>query len=169
MPRPMPLVEPVISAVFPVTTVSNASYPNNWGGGFPIGAGALQEDMARANLEPWMTRRAVNIILLVVAVAGLGTARARAQEAVPSFEIAATDIARIRDLGGRLHIALREPARGRFARFTASHRNRLARVTAGAVVLVEAVVRVTIDSGLLSSDPLDDATRGRVFRLLTGG
>ena len=134
-----------------------------------MAAGTLQEDMARANLEPRIGRRAVTIGLLAVAVASLGATRGRAQEAVPSFEITAVDIIQIRDLGGRLHIALREPARGRFARFTAAHKDRLARVTAGGVVLVEAVVRATIDSGLLSSDPLDDDTRGRVFRLLAGG
>lgn len=107
--------------------------------------------------------------LLAVTVAGLGGEQVTAQEAVPSFEIAAKDIAQIRNLGGRLHIALRESASARFTRFTEAHKNRLARVTSGDVVLVEAVVRVTIDSGLLSSDPLDDATRSRIFRLLTGG
>jgi hypothetical protein len=114
-------------------------------GGFPTAAGALQEDMANQD-----------------------SAGAGAREAVPSFEIAATDIARIHDLGGRLHIALRAPARGRFAGFTARHKDRLARVTAGAVVLIEAVVRAEIDSGLLSSDPLDEVTRGRALRLLSG-
>ncbi len=96
-------------------------------------------------------------------------ARAAAQEAVPAFQVTARDIARIHDLGGRLHIALSSPARARFARFTADNRGRLARVVAGDAILIEAVVRAEIDSGLLSSKPLDDVTRGRVFRLLTGG
>ena len=134
-----------------------------------MAAGALQEDMARVNLEPWIGRRAVTIGLLAVAVAGPGAARARAQGSVPAFEITARDIARIHDLGGRLHIALTDPARGRFARFTADNRGRLARVMAGEVVLIEAVVRAEIGSGLLSSNLLDDDTRGRAFRLLTGG
>jgi hypothetical protein len=159
MPRPMPLVEPVTSAVFPVNAAMTASPCECLEGGFPMAAGALQEDMARLFPGPPIGRRAVTIGLLAAAVAALGAARARAQDAVPSFEITAVDIAQIRDLGGRLHIALRAPARARFARFTAHHKERLARVTAGAVVL----------SGLLSSDPLDDATRGRALRLLTGG
>lgn len=125
--------------------------------------------MAKRDLGPPIGRRAITIGLLAAAVAGLGVRRARGQDAVPSFEITAVDIAQIRDLGGRLHIALRAPARGRFARFTADNKGRLARVSAGAVVLIEAVVRAEIDSGLLSSDPLDDATRGRALRLLTGG
>ena len=115
------------------------------------------------------SRRTVLAGILALAIAGADATRAGAQAAVPSFEISAGDIARIRDLGGRLHIALRAPARGRFARFTATHKDRLARVTAGGVVLIEAVVRAEIDSGLLSTGPLDDATRGRAFRLLTGG
>ena len=94
---------------------------------------------------------------------------AAAEEAVPTFEITAGDIARIHDLGGRLHIALTPPARNRFARFTADNKGRLARVVTGGVKLTEAVVRAEIDSGLLSTDPLDDASRGRAFRLLTGG
>ena len=111
-----------------------------------MGAGALQEDMANQD-----------------------SAGAAAREAVPAFEITSRDIARIHDLGGRLHIALSAPARQRFARFTADNKGRLARVVAGEVVLIEAVVRAEIDSGLLSSGPLDDHTRGRAFRLLTGG
>jgi hypothetical protein len=97
------------------------------------------------------------------------TAAAATGETVPAFEIAAKDIARIHDLGGRLHIALSGPAQQRFARFTAENKGRLARVVAGDVVLIEAVVRAEIDSGLLSSGPLDDEARGRAFRLLTGG
>ncbi len=115
------------------------------GGGFPMATGALQEDMANRNIA------------------------AAAEEAVPTFEITAGDIARIHDLGGRLHIALAAPARKRFARFTADNKGRLARVVAGGVKLIEAVVRAEIDSGLLSTDPLDDASRGQAFRLLTGG
>jgi len=42
-------------------------------------------------------------------------------------------------------------------------------VVAGGVVLVEAVVRAEIGSGLFSSAALDDHTRGRVLRLLVGG
>ena len=42
-------------------------------------------------------------------------------------------------------------------------------VLAGGVVLVEAVVRAEIGSGLFSSAALDDDTRGRVLRLLIGG
>ena len=96
-------------------------------------------------------------------------AAAAAEEAVPSFEITAGDIARIHDLGGRLHIALTAPARTRFARFTADNKGRLARVVAGGVILIEAVVRAEIDSGLLSTAPLGDAVRGQALRLLTGG
>jgi len=114
-------------------------------GGFPRTTGALQEDMANRNIA------------------------AAAEEAVPTFEITAGDIARIHDLGGRLHIALTPPARNRFARFTADNKGRLARVVTGGVKLIEAVVRAEIDSGLLSTDPLDDASRGQALRLLTGG
>ncbi len=92
-----------------------------------------------------------------------------AEEAVPSFEITAGDIARIHDLGGRLHIALTAPAQKRFARFTADNKGWLARVVAGGVILIEAVVRAEIDSGLLSTAPLGDAVRGRALRLLIGG
>ena len=102
-------------------------------------------------------------------MANQDNAGAAAQVSVPAFEIAARDIARIHDLGGRLHIALSGPARERFARFTADNKGRLARVVTGDVILIEAVVRAEIDSGLLSSNPLDDATRGRALRLLTGG
>jgi hypothetical protein len=116
------------------------------GGGFPAATGAVQEDMANRNIVATAT-----------------------EEAVPIFEITAGDIARIHDLGGRLHIALTAPARKRFARFTAENKGRLARVEAGGVKLIEAVVRAEIDSGLLSTDPLDDASRGQVLRLLIGG
>ena len=101
--------------------------------------------------------------------AAIGVRRARAQAEVPAFEVTSRDIARIHDLGGRLHIALNGAARARFAAFTAGNLGRLARVTAGGVVLVEAVVRAEIGSGLFSSAALDDHTRGRVFRLLIGG
>ncbi len=94
---------------------------------------------------------------------------AAAQTEVPAFEVTSRDIARIHDLGGRLHIALNGAARARFAAFTAGNLGRLARVTAGGVVLIEAVVRAEIGSGLFSSTALDDDTRGRVFRLLVGG
>lgn len=116
------------------------------GAGFPTATGAVQEDMANRNIVATAT-----------------------EEAVPAFEITAGDIARIHDLGGRLHIALTAPARKRFARFTADNKGRLARVVAGGVILIEAVVRAEIDSGLLSTDPLDDASRGQVLRLLIGG
>jgi hypothetical protein len=102
-------------------------------------------------------------------MANRNIAAVAAEEAVPSFEITAGDIARIHDLGGRLHIALTAPARNRFARFTADNKGRLARVVAGDVILIEAIVRAEIDSGLLSTAPLDDASRSRAFRLLTGG
>ncbi len=99
----------------------------------------------------------------------IGVRRARAQAEVPAFEVTARDIARIHALGGRLHLALNGAARARFAAFTAGNLGRLARVTAGGVVLVEAVVRAEIGSGLFSSTRLDDDTRGRVLRLLIGG
>ncbi len=99
----------------------------------------------------------------------IGVRRAAAQAEVPAFEVSAKDIARIHDLGGRLHIALNGAARARFAAFTAGNLGRLARVTAGGVVLVEAVVRAEIGSGLFSSAALDDHTRGRILRLLIGG
>ncbi len=99
----------------------------------------------------------------------IGVRRARAQAEVPAFEVTSRDIARIHDLGGRLHIALNGSARARFAAFTAGNLGRLARVTAGGVVLVEAVVGAEIGSGLFSSAPLDDDTRSRVLRLLIGG
>ncbi len=95
--------------------------------------------------------------------------RAGAQTEVPAFEVTPRDIARIHDLGGRLHIALNGSASARFAAFTAGNLGRLARVTAGGVVLIEAVVRAEIGSGLFSSAALDDDTRGRVLRLLIGG
>ena len=137
--------------------------------GFPTATGRLQEDMAKPFHLALASRRAALAAILGLAIADPGTTRARAQAPLPVFEISAVDIARIRDLGGRLHIALRPPARARLARFTAAHRDQLAQVTAGGVVLVEAVVRAEIDSGLISTDPLDDATRGRAFRLLIGG
>ncbi len=99
----------------------------------------------------------------------IGVRRTRAQTEVPAFEVSSRDIARIHDLGSRLHIALNGAARARFAAFTAGNLGRLARVTAGGVVLVEAVVRAEISSGLFSSAALDDDTRGRVLRLLVGG
>ncbi len=101
--------------------------------------------------------------------AAIGVRLARAQAEVPAFEVTSRDIARIHDLGGRLHIALNGAARARFAAFTAGNLGRLARVTAGGVVLVEAVVRAEIGSGLFSTAVLDDPTRGRVLRLLIGG
>ena len=45
----------------------------------------------------------------------------------------------------------------------------VARVSAGGMVLVEAVVRAEIGSGLCSSAALDDDTRTRVLRMLVGG
>ncbi len=101
--------------------------------------------------------------------AALVAHRAAAQTEVPAFEVTARDIARIHDIGGRLHIALNGSASARFAAFTAGNLGRLARVTAGGVVLIEAVVRAEIGSGLFSSAALDDQTRGRVLRLLIGG
>ncbi len=106
---------------------------------------------------------------LLGGVAALRARPAAAQAEVPAFEVTSRDIARIHDLGGRLHIALNGSARARFAAFTAGNLGRLARVTAGGVVLVEAVVRAEIGSGLFSSAALDDHTRGRVLRLLIGG
>ncbi len=114
-----------------------------------------------------MTRRGCLGALL--GVLAIGARRATAQTEVPDFEVTSRDIARIHDLGGRLHIALNGAARARFAAFTAANLGRLARVTAGGVVLIEAVVRAEIGSGLFSSAPLDDDTRGRVLRLLIGG
>jgi hypothetical protein len=111
-------------------------------------------------------RRCLGALLGALAI---GARRARAQAEVPAFEVGAEDIARIHDLGGRLHIALNAPARARFAAFTAHNLGRLARVSAGGVVLVEAVVRAEIGSGLFSSAALDDDIRGRVLRLLIGG
>ncbi len=99
----------------------------------------------------------------------IGVRRAAAQAEVPAFEVTSRDIARIHDLGGRLHIALNGAARARFAAFTAGNLGRLARVTAGGVVLIEAVVRAEIGSGLFSSAALDDDTRSRVLRLLVRG
>ncbi len=99
----------------------------------------------------------------------LRAGRATAQTGIPAFEVTSRDIARIHDLGGRLHIALNGSASARFAAFTAGNLGRLARVTAGGVVLVEAVVRAEIGSGLFSSAALDDDTRGRVLRLLVRG
>ncbi len=43
----------------------------------------------------------------------LGLRRAAAQAEVPAFEVTSRDIARIHDLGGRLHIALNGSARAR--------------------------------------------------------
>ncbi len=114
-----------------------------------------------------MTRRGCLAALL--GVLAIGVRRTLAQAEVPAFEVSARDIARIHDLGGRLHIALDGAARARFAAFAAGNLGRLARVTAGGVVLIEAVVRAEIGSGLFSSAPLDDNTRGRVFRLLVRG
>ncbi len=122
-----------------------------------------------------MVARALTRRGFIAALAGgaaalaIGARRAAAQTEVPAFEVSARDIARIHDLGGRLHIALNGAARARFAAFTAGNLGRLARVTAGGVVLVEAVVRAEIGSGLFSSAALDDHTRGRVLRLLIGG
>ncbi len=101
--------------------------------------------------------------------AALRAGRAAAQTEIPAFTVSARDIARIHDLGGRLHIALNGSASARFAAFTAGNLGRLARVTAGGVVLIEAVVRAEIGSGLFSSAALDDDTRGRVLRLLIRG
>ena len=114
-----------------------------------------------------LTRRGCLGVLLGGAV--LAARRAAAQAEVPAFEVTSRDIARIHDLGGRLHIALNGSASARFAAFTADHLGRLARVTAGGVVLIEAVVRAEIGSGLFSSAALDAHTRGRVLRLLIGG
>ena len=115
-----------------------------------------------------LTRRGF-LAALAGGVAALYAPPASAQAEVPAFEVTARDIARIHDLGGRLHIALNGAARARFAAFTAGNLGRLARVTAGGVVLIEAVVRAEIGSGLFSSTALDDDTRGRVFRLLVRG
>ena len=119
-----------------------------------------------------LTRRGF-LAALAGALAGgavaLRAGRATAQTGIPAFEVTSRDIARIHDLGGRLHIALNGSASARFAAFTAGNLGRLARVTAGGVVLVEAVVRAEIGSGLFSSAPLDDDTRSRVLRLLIGG
>lgn len=119
-----------------------------------------------------LTRRGFLAVLagtLTGAAAALRARPAMAQTEVPAFEVSARDVARIHDLGGRLHIALNGAARARFAAFTAGNLGRLARVTAGGVVLIEAVVRAEIGSGLFSSAALDDDTRGRVFRLLVRG
>ena len=115
-----------------------------------------------------LTRRGF-LAALAGGAAALRARRARAQAEVPAFEVRSRDIARIHDLGGRLHIALNGSARARFAAFTAGNLGRLARVTAGGVVLIEAVVRAEIGSGLFSSAALDDHTRSRVLRLLIGG
>ncbi len=115
-----------------------------------------------------LTRRGCLAALAGGAVA-LRAGRAPAQTEIPAFEVTSRDIARIHDLGGRLHIALNGAARARFAAFTAGTLGRLARVPAGGVVLGEAVVRAEIGSGLFSSKRLDDHTRGRVLRLLIGG
>ncbi len=122
-----------------------------------------------------MVARALTRRGFIAALAGGAAAlalvahRAAAQTGIPTFEVTARDIARIHDLGGRLHIALDGAARARFAAFTAGNLGRLARVTAGGVVLIEAVVCAEIGSGLFSSAALDDHTRGRVLRLLIGG
>ncbi len=115
-----------------------------------------------------LTRRGF-LAALAGGAAALHAPPASAQAEVPAFEVTSRDIARIHDLGGRLHIALNGAARARFAAFTAGNLGRLARVTAGGVVLVEAVVRAEIGSGLFSSATLDDDTRGRVLRLLVRG
>ena len=115
-----------------------------------------------------LTRRGF-LAALAGGAAALHARPAAAQAEVPAFEVTSRDIARIHDLGGRLHIALNGAARARFAAFTAGNLGRLARVTAGGVVLIEAVVRAEIGSGLFSSAALDDHTRGRVLRLLIGG
>ena len=114
-----------------------------------------------------LTRR--RCLATLLGGAALVARRARAQAEVPAFEVTSRDIARIHDLGGRLHIALNGAARARFAAFTAQNLGRLARVSAGGAVLIEAVVRAEIGSGLFSSATLDDDTRGRVLRLLIGG
>lgn len=123
--------------------------------------------------DSW-TRRGVlsgvlcGVLCGALAAAALRIGSAGAQAELPAFEVTGRDIAKIADKGGRLHIALNDSARTRFAEFTANNMGRTARVTAGGVVLIEAVVRAEIDSGLLSSAPLDDHTRGRIFRLLIG-
>ncbi len=114
-----------------------------------------------------LTRR--RCLAALLGGAALVARRAMAQAEVPAFEVTSRDIARIHDLGGRLHIALNGAARTRFAAFTAHNLGRLARVSAGGAVLIEAVVRAEIGSGLFSSAALDDDTRGRVLRLLIGG
>ena len=129
---------------------------------------AGQDPASGPSVARALTRRGF-LAALAGGVAALRAACAAAQVEVPAFEVTSRDIARIHDLGGRLHIALNGSARARFAAFTAANLGRLARVTAGGVVLVEAVVRAEIGSGLFSSAPLDDDTRGRVLRLLIGG
>ncbi len=57
---------------------------------------------------------------------------------------------------------------GESARRALTRRRCLAALLGGAV-LIEAVVRAEIGSGLFSSAALDDDTRGRVLRLLIGG
>ncbi|MEE9209651.1 MAG: hypothetical protein V3U23_04295 [Kiloniellales bacterium] len=114
-----------------------------------------------------LTRR--GFLAALAGGAALFARRASAQTEVPAFEVTSRDIARIHDLGGRLHIALNGSARVRFAAFTAGNLGRPARVTAGGVVLIEAVVRAEIGSGLFSSAALDDHTRSRILRLLIGG
>ncbi len=128
---------------------------------------AGRDPMSRPSAARAVTRR--RCLAALLGGAAIGVRRARAQAEVPAFEVSARDIARIHDLGGRLHIALNGAARARFAAFTAGNLGRLARVTAGGVVLIEAVVRAEIGSGLFSSAALDDHTRGRVLRLLIGG
>ncbi len=128
---------------------------------------AGRDPMSRPPAARAVTRR--RCLAALLGGAAIGVRRARAQAEVPAFEVTSRDIAQIHDLGGRLHIALNCAARARFAAFTAGNLGRLARVTAGGVVLVEAIVRAEIGSGLFSSAALDDQTRGRVLRLLIGG
>lgn len=118
-------------------------------------------------------RRAVLRALPMVGAAGFQPAIVYAQSAdtpsaAPEFPIIAGDIARIEDLGGRLHIALNEPARRRFSDFTASHIGQSVRVVADRTTLIEAEVRLQIDSGLFSSMTLDDTVRRRLLNFLTG-
>lgn len=113
-------------------------------------------------------RRAVIFGTIVAGIAIIHAGRASAQVEAPVFSVTARDIARIQDLGGRLHIALNGQASARFSKFTAEHIGKEIRITAGDTVLNEAVVRIEIDSGLFSSRLLDDETRRHVKRLLIG-
>ena len=100
-------------------------------------------------------------MVLAVGAAAIPTVRLHSQDEVPTFALKTGDVAELHDLGGRLHIRLGGPARARFARFTAAHIGLLVRVTAGGTVLNEAVVRLEIDSGLLSSRRLDEGPGAR--------